>query len=69
MRDRIVSLSMRRSPRIGDHDYNVRMLDHSDLVSPVRSPTEVTPLHELCSYANDKTKRHELLFILRSSAG
>ncbi|KAH6974267.1 fungal-specific transcription factor domain-containing protein [Ilyonectria sp. MPI-CAGE-AT-0026] len=58
MRDRVVSLGMRRPPRIRDDDYNVSILEESDF-KPVAWQRGALR-RDICSYADDKKKRHEL---------
>ncbi|KAJ4252791.1 hypothetical protein NW762_010697 [Fusarium torreyae] len=57
IRDRIVSMGMRRSPRIKDDDYNVLMLVSSDFYQPNKDRGS---LERLCSYANHPKKSADL---------
>ncbi|KAJ3545115.1 hypothetical protein NM208_g2675 [Fusarium decemcellulare] len=57
MRDRIVSMGMRRPPRIRDDDYNVLMLEQSDFQLQHK---EGESFDEICSYASDTKKSSEL---------
>ncbi|KAH7140253.1 fungal-specific transcription factor domain-containing protein [Dactylonectria estremocensis] len=57
MRDRMVSLGMRRPPTIRDDDYNVSMLGESDF-KPATGTQKAR--RDICSYRDDARKRHDL---------
>ncbi|KAH7016757.1 fungal-specific transcription factor domain-containing protein [Ilyonectria destructans] len=60
MRDRVVSLGMRRPPRIRDDDYNVLMLEDSDFEPASWQPGVQTLRRAICSYTDNTEKRSEL---------
>ncbi|RSL85118.1 hypothetical protein CEP51_003531 [Fusarium floridanum] len=60
MRDRLVSLGMKRPPRINDEDYCVTMLEMADFAPADLPENERGQLQDLCSYINDSRKRMAL---------
>ncbi|EEU40572.1 uncharacterized protein NECHADRAFT_75850 [Fusarium vanettenii 77-13-4] len=60
MRDRLVSLGMKRPPRINDEDYCVTMLEEADFGPADLPETERGQLRDMCSYIQDNHKRMAL---------
>lgn len=60
MRDRLISLGMKRPPRIRDDDYDLPMLDDADCEPYVWQPGNSELLRATCSYNQDHSKRLSL---------
>ncbi|KAM0425449.1 hypothetical protein ACHAPT_009238 [Fusarium lateritium] len=60
MRDRLVSLGMKRPPRINDEDYCVTMLEEADFGLADLQGNNRGQLQDMCSYIQDRSKRMAL---------
>ncbi|KAM5356875.1 hypothetical protein ACJ41O_003521 [Fusarium nematophilum] len=60
MRDRLVSLGMKRPPRIKDDDYCVPALEEADFRPEQLLDADRSQLEDMCSYVQDTAKRTAL---------
>ncbi|KAF4472615.1 Cutinase transcription factor 1 beta [Fusarium albosuccineum] len=60
IRDRLVSLGMKRPPRINDEDFCVPMLEKTDFEPDSFLDVDHRQLRDMCSYIGNKTKRATL---------
>lgn len=60
MRDRLVSLGMKRPPRVNDEDFCVAMLEEADFRPTDTTNNESGQLQDMCSYIQDGRKRMAL---------
>ncbi|KAK7408249.1 hypothetical protein QQX98_009561 [Neonectria punicea] len=60
VRDRLVSLGMKRTPRIKDDDYCVTMLEETDFKQERLKEKNSKQLQRMCSYIQDRDKRATL---------
>ncbi|KAH6611302.1 Zn2Cys6 transcriptional regulator [Trichoderma cornu-damae] len=69
IRDRLLSLGMRRPPRIKDGDFQVSMLQEADFQpEQVRSGDDYARFEAMCVYAKSRKKRAELARMCVSQA-
>lgn len=60
MRDRLVSLGMKRPPRIREDDYCLSVLEEADFETEPRRQSDRKHLKAMCSYVQDDAKRMSL---------